>query len=46
MTCMFMKMITLEKLYTSLRDDAFHVKVDPETAGRARKAIERMVSIY
>ena len=46
MTCQYMKMITLEKLYKSLRDDVYHVVLDKEIADLARKPIERMVSIY
>jgi len=46
MTCQFMKMITMEKLHQSLLENQFQVKVDPETAGRARKAIERMISVF
>lgn len=46
MSCMFMKMITLEKLHRSLVEDVFHVTVAEETAVRARKSIERMISIY
>jgi quinolinate synthase len=43
--CRFMKMITLEKLRDSLRDWKFEVDVEPEVAGRARVAIERMVAL-
>ncbi len=43
--CKYMKMITLEKLRDSLRDMKFEVRVEPETAARARLALERMVSI-
>jgi quinolinate synthase len=43
--CRFMKMITLEKLRDSLRDLRHEVVLDPELAGRARGAIERMVEI-
>jgi quinolinate synthase len=43
--CKYMKMITLEKLRDSLRDWKHVVTVDPEIAGRARGAIERMVAI-
>ena len=43
--CRFMKMITLEKARDSLRDGKFVVSVDPETAARARGAIDRMVAI-
>ena len=43
--CKYMKMITLEKLRDSLRDWKYVVTVPPETAERARGAIERMVAI-
>ena len=43
--CRFMKMITLEKLYRSLRDDVFQVTVEPEIARRALLPIERMLAI-
>jgi quinolinate synthase len=43
--CKYMKMITLEKLRDSLRDWKHVVTVEPETAERARGAIERMVAI-
>ena len=43
--CRYMKMITLVKLRDSLRDNKYEVTVAPETADRARLAIERMVSI-
>jgi quinolinate synthase len=43
--CKYMKMITLEKLRDSLRDWKHVVTVPPETAERARGAIERMVTI-
>jgi quinolinate synthase len=43
--CKYMKMITLTKLRDALRDNKYRVTVDPETADRARLAIERMVSI-
>jgi quinolinate synthase len=41
-----MKMITLEKLHRALKEDIYHVTVPQETAHRARKAIDRMVSIF
>ncbi len=44
-TCQFMKRITLEKVYRSLRDMVYPVKVPEEIAQRARGAIERMVEI-
>jgi quinolinate synthase len=43
--CRYMKMITLPKLHTTLRDLKPQVKVDPELAERARVPIERMVAI-
>ncbi len=43
--CKYMKMITLDKLRDSLRDWKHVVTVEPETAERARGAIERMVAI-
>jgi quinolinate synthase len=43
--CRFMKMITLPKLRDGLRDGVHQVKVPPQTADRARLAIERMVAI-
>ena len=43
--CMYMKMITLEKLARSLRDGVHEVRVPVVTADRARLAIERMVAI-
>lgn len=46
MTCMFMKMITMEKLYRSLKEDVFHVTVPDEIARKARKSIDRMISIF
>jgi quinolinate synthase len=46
MSCMFMKMITLEKLHRSLVEDVFEVTVPEDIAQKARKSIERMISIY
>lgn len=43
--CMYMKMITLEKLARSLREGIHEVRVPAATADRARLAIERMVAI-
>jgi quinolinate synthase len=40
-----MKMITLPKLRDALRELRPEVRVDPETARRARLPIERMVAI-
>lgn len=43
--CPFMKMITLEKVYRSLKDDVYPIEVEPEVAAKARRAIERMIAI-
>jgi quinolinate synthase len=43
--CRFMKMITLEGLHESLREDVYEVKVPHAIASRARLAVERMVAI-
>ena len=43
--CRYMKTITLEKLEASLRTMEHVVTVDPAVAGRARGAIDRMISI-
>ncbi|HET6808431.1 MAG TPA: quinolinate synthase NadA [Nitrososphaera sp.] len=40
-----MKKITLEKVYNSLREDIYEVRVPKHTADNARLAIERMLSI-
>ena len=41
--CQNMKKITLEKVYESLRDEKYEVKIPEKTAKRARKALERML---
>ncbi|MEM1689684.1 MAG: quinolinate synthase NadA [Candidatus Hadarchaeales archaeon] len=43
--CQQMKKHTLEKLYISLRDEKYEIKVPEKTAERARRAIERMFSL-
>jgi quinolinate synthase len=43
--CRYMKMITLEGVHRSLRDDVYEVRVPTEIANRARLAVERMVAI-
>jgi len=43
--CRYMKMITLENLRDSLRDLKYEVSVPHETAARARRAVERMLTI-
>jgi len=43
--CEYMKMITLDKVYRSLYDEKYEVKVANRIADKARLAIERMLSI-
>lgn len=43
--CQYMKMITLEKVYNSLIEDKYQVKVPKQIADKARLAIERMLAI-
>ena len=43
--CRFMKLTTLDKVRDSLWEQKHRVVVDPDTAARARLAIERMVAI-
>ena len=43
--CRFMKLTTLDKVRDSLHKLKHRIVVDPETAARARLAIERMVAI-
>ena len=44
-SCVYMKMITLQKLRDSLREMRFEVRVEPEIAERARVPIDRMVAL-
>ncbi|HEX4114314.1 MAG TPA: quinolinate synthase NadA [Solirubrobacteraceae bacterium] len=44
-SCVYMKMITLEKLRDALREAKFEVRVAPEIAKRARIPIDRMVAL-
>ena len=43
--CQYMKMITLEKVYDSLVDEKFEVKVPNEIATKAKLSIDRMLAI-
>jgi quinolinate synthase len=46
MSCKYMKMITVEKLHRSLKEDKFHVTVPEEIRVKALTSIERMISIF
>jgi quinolinate synthase len=43
--CKYMKMITLDKVYRSLTEMVYEVKVPEIIAGKAKLAIERMLAI-
>ena len=43
--CPYMKRITLPKILDSLVHMQYEVLVDPEVAGRARRAVERMLAV-
>ena len=43
--CDFMRRNTLEKLYACLRDESPAIEVDPDTAARAVRPIERMLEL-
>ena len=43
--CKYMKKITLERVYNSLAQDVYEVKVPKQTADKARLAIDRMLAI-
>lgn len=43
--CKYMKMITLDKVYRSLTEMVYEVKVPESTAAKAKLAIERMLAI-
>ena len=43
--CQYMKMITLENVWRSLEEDVHEVRVPPDVAARARRAIERMLAL-
>jgi len=45
MVCEYMKMITIDKLVRSLEEEIYEVRVPPEIAEKARKAVERMLQI-
>jgi len=43
--CQYMKMITLDKVYASLKEDKYKVRVPKDIARKARLAIDRMLAI-
>ena len=43
--CKYMKMITLDKVYSSLKEEKYEVKVPKNIAQKAHLAIERMLAI-
>jgi len=43
--CKYMKMITLDKVYSSLKEEKYQVKVPQNIAKKAHLAIERMLTI-
>ncbi len=43
--CSYMKLVTLEKIYTSLRDNKHQIEVDPEVSKAAEKSIIRMIEL-
>ena len=43
--CQYMKMITLDKVYASLKEGKYEVKVPKNIAQKARLAIDRMLAI-
>lgn len=43
--CQFMKMITLDKVYASLKEEKYEVRVPKNIAQKAQLAIERMLAI-
>ena len=44
-TCIQMKKITLDKVYDCLLNETNKVDVDPEVAAKAKKALERMLTV-
>jgi quinolinate synthase len=43
--CPNMKLITLDRLYTSLKEEKHQVKVPEQAAAKARRSLERMFSV-
>lgn len=43
--CPFMKMITLENVYTALKENQYEINVPAEVSEKAKRAIDRMIAI-
>jgi quinolinate synthase len=43
--CPYMKRISLENIYESLRDMRYEVTINPAVAEKARRAVERMMNL-
>ena len=43
--CQFMKLITLKKIYLSLKNNRFEIKLNPDIQSRAEKPIRRMLEL-
>ncbi|HEV8336915.1 MAG TPA: quinolinate synthase NadA [Candidatus Polarisedimenticolia bacterium] len=43
--CPYMKMVDLESILRALREDVHEIRVDPETAAGARRALQRMLAV-
>jgi quinolinate synthase len=43
--CPYMKMVDLESIRRSLRQEIHEIRVDPETAAGARRALQRMLAV-
>ena len=43
--CEFMKKITIQKIYESLRDEKFEITLDENLRARAEKPIRRMLEL-
>ena len=43
--CKYMKLITLQKIYDSLKEEKFEIVVEQELAARAKKSIDAMLKI-
>ncbi len=44
--CMDMKKTDLEALYISLRDEQYEITIDDKIRDKARKSLDKMISIF